>query len=267
MDGSVEQAARALTTRRYVVCVTGAGMSVDSGIRPFRGPGGIWTEFGEPPLDDFDRFRDNPVAYWKDLLEPRGPNAELHKALVAAKPHAGYYALADLEKNGVVKFTITQNIDALHRKAGSTRLAEIHGSHELIRCLHCGTRWDKTDIRVDVLPPRCGICGEVLKSDIVVFGEPIPDDTADVCISEIEKADTLLLVGTSAYVYPAAGFPRRVKARGGMLIEIDPNDTEITEMCDIVVRGTAAEVLPCLAAEALRRSSGPGWSVLSAGES
>lgn len=267
MDGSLERAVRALATRRHVVCVTGAGMSVDSGIRPFRGPGGIWTEFGEPPLDDFDRFRDDPVAYWKDLLNPRGPNAELYEALVEAKPHAGYYALADLERSGCVKFTITQNIDALHRKAGSTRLAEIHGNYELIRCLQCGTRWNKADIRIDALPPRCDTCGEVLKSDIVIFGEPIPGDTADVCISEVEKADTLLLVGTSAYVYPAAGFPRRVKARGGVLIEIGPNDTEITDMCDIVVRGTAAEMLPRLAAGTLGRTSGPGWSVLSAGES
>ena len=267
MDTEVERAARAIGSRRYIVCVTGAGMSVESGIRPFRGPGGIWTEYGEPSLDDFDRFREDPVAYWQNLLEPRGPNAVLYRALQEARPHAGYYALADLEKSGMVKFTITQNIDALHRRAGSERLCEIHGSHELVRCPKCGRRWPKDDISVDVLPPRCSGCGEALKSDIVVFGEPIPGDTADVCVAEVEKADTLLLVGTSAYVYPTAGFPRRVKAKGGMLIEVGPHETEISDLCDIVLRGTAAEVLPRLAAAALGRDSGPGWNIVCAGDS
>lgn len=265
MDADIRAAARALTSGQYPVCVTGAGMSVESGIRPFRGPGGIWTEFGEPPLDDFDRFREDPVAYWQDLLHPRGPVAELYRALLEAGPHAGYYALADLEKSGIVRFTITQNIDALHRKAGSTRLAEIHGSYQMVRCPRCGTRWMKEEIRVDTLP-HCNRCGDVLKSDIVIFGEPIPDDVADVCLTEMAVADVLLLVGTSAYVYPAAGFPRQVKARGGTLIEIGPHDTEVTGICDIVVRGTAADVLPRLAAEALGRNSGPGWSADPAGE-
>lgn len=267
MDADLALAARALTTRRYVVCVTGAGMSVESGIRPFRGPDGIWTEFGEPPLDDYDRFREDPVAYWGNLLEPQGLYVELYHALREAQPHAGHYALAHLERSGFVRFTITQNIDALHRKAGSVRLAEIHGCHELVRCPRCGRRWEREDIAFETLPPRCGSCGEVLKSDVVVFGEPIPDDVAGMCVSEIDKADTLLLVGTSAYVYPAAGFPRRVKARGGTLIEVGPRETEISDMCDIVVRGTAAEVLPRLAGTVLGCDSGPGWDIVRAGES
>ncbi|HHE41801.1 MAG TPA: NAD-dependent protein deacylase [Dehalococcoidia bacterium] len=267
MNADIALAARMLISRCYPVCMTGAGMSVDSGIRPFRGPGGIWTEFGEPPLDDFDRFRKDPVAYWEDLLNCRGPVGELYRALVHAQPHVGYYALADLEKSGIVKFTITQNIDALHRKAGSERLAEIHGSYDKVRCPRCGRRWMRQEVRVDRLPPRCSNCGDVLKSDIVVFGEPIPSDVVDLCLTEVSRADAMLLVGTSAYVYPAAGFPRQVKARGGTLIEIGPYDTEITDMCDIVVRGTAADVLPRLAAEVLGCNSGLGWKVTPSGES
>jgi NAD-dependent deacetylase len=242
----IELAAAAILHHRHAVCLTGAGMSVESGIRPFRGPGGLWTEHGEPALDDYQRFVRDPKAYWEALVQPEGFLAELYSALHAAHPHVGHAAIAEMERLGLLAFTITQNIDDLHRQAGSSRLAEIHGNYTLVRCLQCGRRVAKESVNTDVLPPRCRRCGGLLKSDIVVFGEPIPDDVAKTCIDEIDSADCLLMVGTSAYVYPAAGFPHHVKSKGGTTIEVGPHPTEITSDCDIVVRGTATEVLPCL---------------------
>jgi len=244
---SIQHVADVLVSCHYVVCLTGAGMSVESGIRPFRGPNGIWTEYGEPPLDDYRRFVTDPVGYWKGLLHPVGYYRELYAALEGAEPHQGYVALTELERVGVLKYIITQNIDGLHRKAGSSNVAEIHGSYLMCRCVSCGERFRREEVDVSSLPPRCFSCGGVIKSDVVVFGEPIPEDVARTCVDQADLADCMLLVGTSAYVYPAASFPRQVSAGGGTLVEIGPHPTEITEMCDVVVRGTAAEVLPQLA--------------------
>ena len=242
----IELAAAAIMHHSHVVCLTGAGMSVESGIRPFRGPDGLWTEHGEPALDDYQRFVEDPRRYWEELIRPEGFIAGLHAALHSARPHVGHAALAEMERLGFLSFTITQNIDDLHRQAGSSHLAEIHGNYSLVRCLQCGRRVSASSVDTTTLPPRCSRCGGVLKSDIVVFGEPIPDDVAKVCIDEIDQADCLLMVGTSAYVYPAAGFPHHVKAHGGTIIEVGPYPTEITSECDIVVTGTAVEVLPRL---------------------
>lgn len=247
MNEAIERAADVLVNRHYTVCLTGAGMSVDSGIRPFRGPGGIWTEHGEPPLDDFRKFVRDPVAYWRNLLEPSGIYRELYESLEQAQPHEGHRALAALERRGVVRHIITQNIDDLHRKAGSVHVSEIHGNYTLCRCMACGTRFRRRDVDVSLLPPRCPVCSGLVKSDVVVFGEPIPEDTGRDCVEQVDLADCMILLGTSAYVYPAAGFPRQVVAEGGVLIEIGPHPTDITELCDVVVRGTAAETLPLLA--------------------
>jgi len=246
VDADIVMAADALVRHRHVVCLTGAGMSVESGIRPFRGAGGLWTEHGEPPLDDYSRFLEDPVGYWEELLEPTGHMAELCDALERAQPHEGHHALAELERREFVKFVITQNIDNLHRKAGSTRIAEIHGNYTLLRCSGCGRRFHRGRLMYNTLPPQCQACEESIKSDVVVFGEPIPGDVAAVCMDEVENADCMLLVGTSGYVYPAAGFPRRVKANGGTLIEINPCDTELSGLCDIIVRSTAVRALPRL---------------------
>lgn len=246
MNDSIERVADILIRQHYVVCLSGAGMSVESGIRPFRGPGGLWTEFGEPPLDDYRRFVSDPVGYWRNLLQPQGYYLELYKTLEEAVPHEGYVALAELERRGVIKHVITQNIDGLHNKAGSKHVAEIHGNYTLCRCVECGTRCERSQVDVSTLPPRCPVCAGVMKSDVVVFGEPIPEDVGRECSDQVDLADCMLLVGTSAYVYPAAGFPRHVSAQGGILIEMGPHATEITELCDISVRGTAAELLPQL---------------------
>ncbi|HEX3409086.1 MAG TPA: Sir2 family NAD-dependent protein deacetylase, partial [Candidatus Binataceae bacterium] len=139
-------------------------------------------------------------------------------------------------------------VDDLHRQAGHSALAEIHGNWKLIRCIECGTRFGGDEIALEVLPPACPKCAGLLKGDTVAFGEPIPPDVLAQCIDHSARADLVILAGTSATVYPAAGFALEVKQRGGKLIEANLYESEISAICDISLRGPTGEVLPRLAA-------------------
>jgi NAD-dependent deacetylase len=241
-DDEIRTAAQELLAARYAIALAGAGMSVESGIPPFRGPGGLWTKYGEPPMNGFQRFLADPKKAWEERLSKR--NDELFKPLAVAKPNAGHLALVQLERMGVLRFLITQNVDDLHRQAGQTALAEIHGNWTLIRCLDCTTRFHSDAISLEKLPPECPRCGGMLKSDTVSFGEPIPVDVLNQCAEHSALADLVIVAGTSATVYPAAGFALEVKQRGGILIEVNLYESEITRICDISLRGGSAEVLP-----------------------
>ena len=251
----IDRAAAAIVEARYVIALTGAGMSVESGIPPFRGPGGLWTKYGEPPMNGFQRFLADPKKAWEERLKPR--NDELYTPLLTAKPNPGHLALAELEKLGLLRFMITQNIDGLHRQAGQAHLAEIHGNFKLIRCLECNMRFKHDEIDVTTLPPSCPQCRGLLKSDTVSFGEPIPRDVLRQCTEHSARADLVIVAGTSATVYPAAGFALEVKERGGALVEVNLYESEITAICDFSLRGSTALTLPALArAVSERRRSG-----------
>lgn len=256
-EAALERAVEALAKARYVVALTGAGLSVESGIPPFRGPGGLWTKYGEPPMNGFQRFLADPKRAWQERLNPQGPMRELWLTLQQAQPNAGHRALVELERLGVLRCTITQNIDDLHRRAGAENLAEIHGNAFLVRCLGCVRRWPREEVSTEELPPLCPECGGLLKSDTVSFGEPIPADVLARCTAETQRADCMLVVGTSATVYPAAGFPIEVRHRGGVLIEVNPYETELSHLCHIVLRGAAAEILPEIVAGLSRRFDRP----------
>lgn len=240
----IELAARALVEAVYPIALTGAGLSVESGIPPFRGPGGLWTRFGEPPMNQFQRFLADPKAGWEERLRRRGE--ELYRGLVAAQPNPGHQALVELERLGVLRFVITQNIDDLHRRAGQQALAEIHGNYQLTRCLECNRRYPEASIELSSLPPSCPGCGGLLKGDTVAFGEPIPRDVLARCAVEAERADLVLLAGTSATVYPAAGFALQVRQRGGTLIEANLERSEVTPLCAVTLAGATATTLPRL---------------------
>jgi len=240
----LDQAAECLVRARYVIALTGAGLSVESGIPPFRGPGGLWTKHGEPPMDGYERFLRDPKKAWEDRLNPAGPMRELWEALNSARPNPGHEALVALEELGILKCTITQNVDNLHRTAGSTRLLEIHGNATLIRCINCVARYEREEIDFAELPPRCPRCRGILKSDTVSFGEPIPSDVLAGCSDEAERADCMIVAGTSATVYPAAQFPISIHERGGDLLEVNPYESEITAFCRLALRGPAGELLP-----------------------
>jgi NAD-dependent deacetylase len=244
MHDELEAAAECLVRARYVIALTGAGLSVESGIPPFRGPGGLWTRFGEPPMNGYERFLADPKQAWEDRLNPSGPMRELWDALHHAEPNPGHHALVELETMGVLRATITQNVDNLHRLAGSERLLEIHGNATLIRCVECVTRFEREEIDYAVLPPRCPLCTGLLKSDTVSFGEPIPPDVLEGCTAEADRADCMLVAGTSATVYPAAAFPIAIAESGGDLIEVNPYPSELTSMCRVALNGAAGEILP-----------------------
>ncbi len=240
-----EAAARILGESRHAISLTGAGLSVESGIPPFRGPGGIWTIHGEPPMDGYQRFLRDPASEWRERLNPKGPMKALAETLFQARPNDAHFALAELEKIGILRCLITQNIDNLHRAAGHREILEIHGNATLLRCLDCARRWPRDAIEVDPknLPPRCDECGGVIKSDTVQFGEPIPPDLLHGCFEQGRQADCCIVAGTSATVYPAAQIPLDVYHHGGRLIEVNLYESEITRACAISLRGPGAATL------------------------
>src|SRR6202046_878376 len=210
-DKEIAAAADVIMRAHYPIAVTGAGMGVESEIPPFRGPGGLWTKSGEPPMNGFQRFMADPKKAWEERLSKR--NDELFKPLSVARPNPGHLAMVELEQLGVLRFVITQNVDDLHRQAGQKALAEIHGNWTLIRCLDCRTRFHGDAISLEQLPPACPRCAGLLKSDTVSFGEPIPIDVLNMCAEHSAKSDLVIVAGTSATVYSGGGVAARGEAR------------------------------------------------------
>ncbi len=264
MDDSerlIARAAEDLINARYAIALTGAGISTESGIPDFRGPSGVWTR--DPAAErrayrSYERFLEDPKSWWQETLAGRGRGLG---NLWEMKPNAGHLALAELEKAGVIKCIITQNIDALHEKAGSSRVLEYHGSFMKLRCVSCGHRFFREQFDIeklrqeDALPPRCSNCNGILKSDTVSFGEPIPSDVAYESISEAGRCDLMLICGTSAVVYPFANLPSMARQRSGVIIiEVNAEPTPLTRegISDYLIRGKTGEILPAIVAEVSR---------------
>ena len=253
LDQATRVAAAVIRKASHVVALVGAGLSAESGIPTYRGPDGLWTKFGEPTIDGWELFCEDPAGWWRLTIERRGDGGEFARAIDAAEPNAGHRAMADLEDMGRLAHIITQNIDTLHQRAGSRAVTEIHGNRTKVRCMNCGWRGPLAAVvLVEPLPPLCHECGGVLKNDTVMFGEPIPQDALDECYRQAALADVFLVVGTSAVVYPAASFPVMAKRRGAALIEINPHETELSELADVIVRAPAGIALPAIV-DTLRR--------------
>lgn len=245
LDRMIETAAQAISKSSYVVALTGAGISVESGIAPFRGPGGLWTKYGEPDNRGYQRFLEDPKGWWEARLRGDNVRPEM-RSFDGAQPNAAHYALAELESANVLKYIITQNVDNLHYAAGSKNVAEIHGNRYKLRCIDCAARFPQGSLSLDDLPPRCPECGGVVKTDGVAFGEPIPRDILGICHREAMIADCTLVIGTSAVVYPAAELPAISKRRGACLIEVNPHETDMSFMCDFILKGSSGDILPRL---------------------
>ena len=245
---TIEAAAALLASARHAVALTGAGMSKESGIPTFRGEGGLWTRNGEPPPNQFEAFAADPALWWRRRIDD-GIGA-FGAAIDAALPNAGHVALAHLEAMGVLAHLITQNIDDLHGRAGQRSITEIHGNRYWMRCLRCGARTPSGEFAVDPthLPPRCGVagCGGIVKTDTVMFGEMIPPAALARCEQETALADCFLTVGTSAVVYPAAGYPLEAVRRGVPLVEVNPEPTPLTRFAAVAVRAPSGEALPAI---------------------
>ena len=201
----------------------------------------------------------DPKAWW----EERWARSISIRGRGEAIPNAGHYALVELEAMGILKYVLTQNVDALHEKAGTKALIEYHGSILKLRCISCVSRFrrDQFDLeklrQEDQLPPHCPNCGGIVKTDGVAFGEPIPRDVAHLSLEEVRKCDLMLICGTSAVVYPFAGLPREAKRRKGQalrIFEVNAVPTTLTEdgVSDYLIQGKIGEILPRIVAEVHR---------------
>ena len=246
-SAAFEVAADLLAGSTHTVVLAGAGMSKESGIPTYRGEGGLWTINGEPPLNQYDTFSEDPGRWWQRRLE-EGRDSGFAQALEQAEPNPGHRALVELEQLGIVSHLITQNVDDLHRRAGHTSITEIHGNRRWLRCISCESRWPLQELIIDenTLPPTCDHCSGVVKSDTVMFGEPIPPTALSRSARETAQADLFMTIGTSAVVYPAAQYPIEALQRGVPLIEINPEPTPLTKLATAVIPGPSGEVLPAI---------------------
>lgn len=242
----IDRAAQLLARARHVTAFTGAGISVESGIPPFRGPEGLWNKV-DPIVLDIDYFHRHPLESWKVIKEI------FFDFFGKAQPNPAHFALAELERAGIVKAVITQNIDNLHQRAGSRTVYELHGNSRFLVCERCGTRYPVEEVSLEELPPRCPRCGTVLKPDFVFFGEQLPELDYRRAIEETEVADVFLLVGTTGEIMPASTLPVLAKRRGATIVEVNVAPSNYTEsISDIFIREKASVALPALV-EAIQR--------------
>ncbi|MDY7001052.1 MAG: NAD-dependent deacylase [Thermodesulfobacteriota bacterium] len=241
MQENILRAARVLRNSRHTVVFTGAGISVESGIPPFRGPDGLWSKY-DPDLFHRRYFRENPENCWKLIKEV------FFEFIGKTEPNAAHRAIADLEKNGYVKTIITQNIDNLHQEAGSSYVLEYHGAIRTLCCTACPKKYPRQDISLDTLPPLCPVCGGILKPDFVFFGDPIPEEVNRLSGQEARKAKAMLVVGTTGQVMPASRIPYVAKESGAAIIEVNVAESDYTpRITDIFLQGRAAQILAPLA--------------------
>jgi NAD-dependent deacetylase len=220
------------------VVLTGAGVSAESGVPTFRGPGGLWREYRPEDLATPEAFARDPVLVWEWYAWRR--------ALIAAlAPNAAHFALAALEARTPEYLLATQNVDGLHAAARSRRMVELHGTIWRLRCTSCPYSRDDRRVPLPELPPRCE-CGSLLRPGVVWFGEALDEAVVTQAFETARQAEVVLVVGTSSLVYPAAALPEMARASGAFVIEVNPEPTPLTPIADVSLRGTAASLVPAL---------------------
>ena len=238
---SIERAAELLARARCGVALTGAGVSAESGIPTFRGVGGLWTKYDPVKVSSIESFLADPESYWQ-VSKDRG------RVALAARPNPGHIGLAALEASGHLVAIVTQNTDGLHQDSGATNVIELHGSGRKVQCLECGRLESRLEVqdRLHVeMPPRCRSCGgTLLKPTVVLFGEPMPVDAVQSAYALAERADVMLVVGTSLVVYPAAEIPLVAVRAGAPMVVINAEPTPFDRFAEVVIHGRSGEVLP-----------------------
>jgi NAD-dependent deacetylase len=229
-----ESVAEKLHQAKKLVFVTGAGISQESGIPTFRGNDGLWRRYDPMKLATIDAFYEDPKLVWEWYEDRR-------KNILAAKPNAGHVAIANLSKHKEV-WVLTQNIDGLHQRAGSKNVLELHGSIITIKCTVCNFKDQISKSFTEVLP-ICK-CGNILRPDVVWFGEPLPQDVWGEAMMQASLCDVMVVAGTSLAVSPANMLPAYAKQNGALLIEINPEETHVSQSMDLSIRSTSAKALP-----------------------
>lgn len=228
-----QQAAAHLRRSRRTVAFTGAGVSVESGIPPFRGPDGLWSRYDSSCLD-ISVFKARPAATWAIIKEV------FYDFFGSARPNAAHAALATLEREGLLHAVVTQNIDGLHQEAGNTVVREFHGNSRDLVCLDCDIRTPAKGVDLSSLPPRCTHCSGVLKPDFVFFGEAIPEPAQTRSLADAAGCNVMLVIGTAGAVMPASYLPRYAKGQGATIIEVNTEPSSFTQgVSDLFLRGPA----------------------------
>ena len=237
MDDSVERAAQCIVESQLTIALTGAGISAESGVPTFRGEEGLWRQYRPEELATPRAFDRDPNLGWEWYAWRRG-------LISACQPNPAHVTLADMEARLPDFSLITQNVDGLHRLAGSQRVLELHGDIWRMRCTREGTRLVDRTHPLPEVPPRCVDCGALLRPDVVWFGETLPEDVLQAAFAVSAACDVMLAVGTSAVVQPAATLPLMAKQNGAVLVEINPQPTPLTGYADLSLRQSAAQALP-----------------------
>ena len=233
-----------IAAARHMLAFTGAGISAESGIPTYRGDDGLWNKYDPARFANIDNFFNEPAYYWNFFREVRYP------AISQATPNRAHAALAELERRGILKAVITQNIDGLQQAAGSSNVLELHGNTRRIICLQCHRQYAMEEVYqllATRLPPACTACSGTLKPDVVFFGERLPADVLQKAITEAQACDLFLVVGSSLVVQPAAGLPVAAHRNGARVVIINRDPTPLDRIADLVFHERAAEVLSAVA--------------------
>ena len=235
MDGKIERLQGLIDGAERIVFFGGAGVSTESGIPDFRSVDGLYNQKYDYPPEEilsrsfFDRYPDEFYRFYRDKLIVRG-----------AKPNAAHEYLARLEKRGKLRAVVTQNIDGLHQAAGSKNVLELHGTLLKNYCVRCGRRYEADFVQNASETPRCTACGGIVRPDIVLYEEGLDQDVLSRAVTEISRADMLIIGGTSLAVYPAAGLIHYF--RGPHLVLINKSPTPMDSMAELVIAGKIGEV-------------------------
>ena len=237
---SVRVLAELISLRQPCVVLTGAGVSTESGIPDFRSPTGLWAQVDPMEYGSIEAFRRDPRKVW-GFYKPRV------EMLTGAEPNPAHTALAELERLGFVEAVVTQNIDLLHERAGSNEVVEVHGSIRTSTCPGCGRRYELgrvLELLAEADAPSCPDCGEILKPDVVFFGELLPTEAIDRAYELARRTRLLLVVGSALEVYPVAGLPLETLGTGGELAILNRGPTAFDSKASLKIDRSAGEVLP-----------------------
>jgi len=229
---------RLMRTAGKVAVLTGAGISAESGVPTFRGKEGLWSKFRAEELATVEAFMNNPQLVWEWYLHRR-------ELMNRVEPNPGHQALVEMEKIFDDFTLITQNVDDLHRRAGSENIVELHGNITRNKCFECGRPYFN-EITLEGGKIPCCECGGRLRPDVVWFGELLPEGALDRAFAASQRAELFFTVGTSALVHPAASMPIAAKRSGACLVEVNLEPTPLTELADYAFHGKSGEILPHL---------------------
>ncbi len=233
----IKEAAKVIKESNYTFAFTGAGISVESGIPPFRGENGIWGKY-DPKVLELGFFHQNPEESWKVIREI------FYGYFGKSLPNKSHFILAEMEGKNLLQSIVTQNIDNLHQEAGSRVVHEFHGNMKKLLCTKCGKHHDVMKINLEKLPPQCENCKSLLKPDFIFFGEGIPPGAYKKSMEAALKAEVVLVIGTTGEVMPAAQIPYIAKQNGAKIIEVNTKPSNYTaSITDIYLDGKATEVM------------------------